>query len=120
MRDDTKRQLDFERAEMLKKWAITVQSVYRGCYWSNEYKRIQGSYTAMRVPLRAFIAKTLMLPERESAKMADDKTWMVKYLQDQIGEREEESLARATLTEEDEYCFRIMDATAQDRFNTDK
>jgi len=85
-----------------------------------EYKKVKDAYNSAGTPLRQFMALAIKSQERNAREMTADLRTMKDYEEAVIQEQAIEAQERAQCLIEDEYTWRIMDATAAARFETDK
>jgi len=120
LRDDTARILETERTLMMTKWAITVQCVYRGCVCAMQYQAMKNSYKAMRSELHAFVGRLQVANEKDNICVKEERGKMETYLRNIQGELDSEHYERTCAALEDDYAYKIWDATQAERFAKEK
>jgi len=141
-RDWLDRELDRKRKEILAISAVIIQATYRASFNHNEYKMHQAAWTiqsnmraaAQAKPFQALRKATLtMLPEMhsftgrviasraaDSALLNNARNEMNAFLEDNKRLEKMEADERKVAAAEDEYSYKLMDATFSERVEDDK
>jgi len=120
MRDDTVRYLEAERTKMMTVHALTVQSVYRGHKRKTEYQKVRQAYMHIGPFLRRFMELENAALETELREMQEQRRHMETYAEQVVVEQQTEREEQKAATVEDDYMWRIMDATIEERFMREK
>jgi myosin heavy subunit len=142
VRDWLARELDSMKNKILGEKAVAIQSAYRGCQYANEYKRESAAWSlqsclrscALRKPyaemrkdtlkllpeLHAFTGRCIAAASQDNVEIEAAKKEMVGFLEDNKRMEQVEADERKMAAAEDEYAFRLSDATFGERVEADK
>jgi len=118
--DDTTRALEAERNVMMTKWAVVVQSVYRGCSAHTKYEMIRTAYHFAHTSLKEMLKRIKPFRQIDEAMLKDSQVEMKQFVHDNVAALESEADERRIAALEDDYSYRVYDALAGERFTTDK
>jgi myosin-7 len=141
-RDWLQRSLEVKRKEILAVSAVIIQAAYRASSYMKEYKRQQGAwniqsglrtvnktkpFTALRstvlkiMPeMHAFTGRVIACRAADMANLNNAKAEMNAFLEDNRRLERAEADERKAAAAEDEYSWKLMDATFSSRVDADK
>jgi len=120
IKDATVRQLNKERMEKLQEWGNIIQSVWRGAAAAKDYKRTVDCFDKTQIETRKFLAMTMQARDADMKDRAEDFEAMSSFLSVVGSMQDAERQERKAMLGEEQYMEKYLDATAGERFGTDK
>jgi len=120
MKDEVVRILEAERSEMMTKWALTLQSVYRASEAKKEYQATRATYYSLLKPIRQFVARSIVSQSEDRTGSEAEDHLSAKFEAEYKEQEKQEAEERTVKGLEDDYMFQVLDATREAQYKLEK